>query len=265
MRHCILTICLAGLLLAGCGRQPYVTPDRLDRGLVVVLPGIEGRSLLSDAIARGLDEGGVDAAIEITDWTSIWGPLYTLRAEDRNRDRAEDIVQRILGYRWEHPGRPVVLVGHSGGGGLAVWVAERLPVGAAVDGLVLISPSLSPGYMLEYALGKTERGIVSFHSRRDVFFLGMGTQVSGTLDGEHAASAGMVGFRVPEDPPPGYEKLYQVPWTEEMAATGHVGGHLSSAATGFVKACVAPLIAADAWDAETVYQITRPAAHEPPQ
>jgi len=265
MRTGILTACLAALALAGCNPQPYVTPERLDRGLVLVLPGIEGHGVLNEAIARGLDEGGVEAAIELVDWTSVWGPMYTLRAEQRNRAKAEEIAQRILGYRFEHPDRPVFLVGHSGGGGMAVWIAERLPPGAAAEGLVLLAPALSPGYMLEFALRHTRRGIVSFHSRRDWLFLGMGTTVAGTLDGEHTASAGLMGFHVPEDAPPCYGKLYQVPWTQEMAAAGHAGGHLSSAAAGFVAAYVAPLLQADAWSGDLVEQLTRPAETAPAQ
>ena len=50
--------------------QPYVVSERLNRGLVIALPGIEGRSKLNEDICRGLDEGGVSWAIELYDWTS---------------------------------------------------------------------------------------------------------------------------------------------------------------------------------------------------
>ena len=43
------------------------TAERLQRGLVLVLPGVEGESCLNHSIARGLADGGVEAAIEIFD------------------------------------------------------------------------------------------------------------------------------------------------------------------------------------------------------
>ncbi|NLF32888.1 MAG: response regulator, partial [Planctomycetes bacterium] len=54
-------IILAGLALAGvlggCGGKPYVTGERLDRGLVLVFTGIEGRSPLNTAICDVLAAG----------------------------------------------------------------------------------------------------------------------------------------------------------------------------------------------------------------
>ena len=45
------------------------TPERLQHGLVLVLPGIEGESCINHNIAHGLADGGVSSAIEIFDWT----------------------------------------------------------------------------------------------------------------------------------------------------------------------------------------------------
>ncbi len=249
---------LAVTMIAGCApRQPYVNQARLERGLVIVLPGIEGGSVLNRAICRGLDEGGVNTAIELYDWTSRLGPLYNLRAKRRNRRVAGEIADRIVRYQAEYPDRPVLLVGQSGGGAMAVWAIEALPPGSEVDGAVLLSASLSPRYNLDEALSNTRRGIVNFHSRRDWFLLGVGTTLAGTMDGEHASSAGRTGFVPPKDipVPDNYTWLFQIPWREEMAETGHVGGHLSASAAGFISTYVAPFVITRQWNRQLVHGV----------
>lgn len=251
---------LAGLsLFCGCGapRQPYVTSDRLQRGLVLVLPGIEGRSYFNEAICKGLNNGGVNWAIELSDWTSYWGMLYNLRAEERNRRQAEIIANRIERYKVAFPDRPVMLVGQSGGGAMAVWAAEALNPEQKIDGLVLINPSLSPQYVLLDALARTNKGIVLLYSPKDWMLLGLGTTVYGTMDGEYGSSAGFVGFEVPTDRPRLYKKLYQISWTKKMAKAGHSGGHLSSGAAKFVARYVAPLIRSEEWSKNLMARIKK--------
>src|SRR5713226_2011842 len=72
------------------------TPERLDKGLVLVLPGIEGESFLNHNIARGLADGGIRSAIEIFDWTTgvILFFLYHLRGWRRNVAQADRLAQR---------------------------------------------------------------------------------------------------------------------------------------------------------------------------
>lgn len=244
--------------LLGCGpAQPYVTSSRLERGLVIVLPGIEGRSILNEAICRGLEQGGVNAAIELYDWTAPLGPLYNLRAERHNREVADDIAQRIVRYNMSYPHRPVLLVGQSGGGAMVVWTIEALPPGTRIEGAVLLSASLSPTYPLDTALERSRRGIVNFHSHRDWFLLGIGTTLTGTMDGEHTSSAGRTGFEIPGilSRPACYRKLYQVPWNERMADTGHTGGHLSVSTARFIVTYVAPFVSKSNWSEDFVEEV----------
>lgn len=254
------------LSAAGCDTsQPYVSAERLERGLVIVLPGIEGRSQFSRDICRGLDEAGLDCAIQLYDWTIPLGPLYNLRAATRNRRQAEYVAGLIVRYRKACPGRPVVLVGQSGGGAIAVWAAEVLPPGQKVDGIILLAAALSPNYMLDMALANSTRGIASFHSDRD--WLLLTTNITGTMDGEATTSAGRTGFYVPEGPgkPKCYAALHQVPWDRQMARSGHTGGHLTSGATHFVTLYVAPLVQQDTWDQAAVDRIMSNAnGHGPP-
>lgn len=261
-RHVLILALAAG----GCANpQLFLTPERLDRGLVMVLTGIEGRSPINNAICRGLNDGGVNWAIELVDWT--WGVpgayLVNLRSEVRNRQKAEDLAQRIVRYQMAHPGRPVVLVGQSGGSAIGAWIAESMPPGRQVDGLVFLAPTLSPEYLLDLALLNSRRGIVSFHSSRDWFLLGAGTLIYGTMDGVHSSSAGRVGFRVPPaaSMPRLYEKLFQIPWHEAMQQAGHSGGHLTTAARPFVARYVAPLVTAGEWDESLIkYLLSGPLA-----
>ena len=265
MRRATLTVAILVLIggLAGCGTgQPYLSAERLNKGLVVVLTGIEGRSRLNEDICRGLDEGGVDWGIELYDWTPSIPlkqvlALYSQRAQARNRAQAEKLVGRIIRYQMAYPRRPVVLVGQSGGAAIAAWTAEGMPSNRPLDGVIMLAPSLSPGYMLDQALLNTRRGIVNFYSARDLFFLALGTTVAGTMDGEHTQSAGRAGFEVPTagGRPACYDKLFQIAWTSKMAETGNLGIHLSSGGARFVAAYVAPFVTARTWNEEQVARV----------
>lgn len=259
MRKGYLVIAAAACMVAGgCVHRPYLAPNRLDRGLVVVLTGIEGRSPLNEAIADGLEGSGVRWGIDLVDWTSQMGPLWTLRAETRNRSVARKVAMRIAEYRFSHPSQPIVLVGQSGGGAMALWIAEALPPDVEIDGIITIAPAISPEYMIDFAMARTKRGIVNFYSKRDWFFLGVGTTVVGTMDGRHEQSAGRVGFQ-PSAEAMGHRrgpsKLFQIPWTPDMAEAGNYGLHVTSTAQTFVTNFVAPFVLADKWDEALVQRV----------
>jgi len=238
------TVCCGG----GCGSsdQPYLTDARKDRGYVMVLTGIEGRSRFNEAIAAGLVNGGCPYAVEIYDWTSSWMPLVDQMSVERNQGKSYEVALRVTTYQKAYPDRPVILVGQSGGAAMAIWAVERLH-GRSVDGIVLIAASLSPAYRLDRALEVSRRGIVNFYSERDVFLLGFGTAVFRTMDGSHSASAGMVGFAVPDPMPPAYARLFQVPFQSKMSATGHYGLHLTSGSERFVREFVTPMVLTSPW------------------
>jgi len=250
-------------LVVGCGAdRAFVTEERLDRGLVIVLSGIEGRSLYNREICRGLNQGAGRFAIERKPWTLLGRLtfLYNLRAEERNRRKAAEIAAYIMEYQDAHPGRPVFLVGQSGGTAIAVWIAEALPPDRKIEGIVMLASALSPGYPLETALSRCRRGIISFYSRWDMVFLWAGTSAFGSCDGRHGSCAGRVGFDVPKtasrDGP--YRKLFQVPWQRWMARKWDLGGHLTSGARPFVAACVAPLLRAETWNQAVIREATTP-------
>lgn len=253
--RCEAGLAVFGAVLAlaapGCVSVPsdLRAPQRYRRGLVLVLPGIEGRSRLNSGIAVGLDEGGVTSAIEIYDWTVglPGGFMYNLVNLERNRREAQRLAGRVVEYRQQHPGRPVHIIGHSGGGGVAVLALEALPAEQAVETAILLAPALSPAYNLTAALERTVQGICNFHSERDVGLLKVGTTVFGSIDRAHGAAAGAVGFILPEELSAHGRTLYtrrlrQVAWSPRLKQYGANGTHAGWAARRFARKYLAPII-----------------------
>lgn len=245
-----LALAICGML-PGCAYfQNLDAADRTGQGITFVLPGIEGKSLYNSNIAQGLADGGVDTAIEVYDWTTGWRPLalYHLRGIERNRNEARKLAARIVEYQNQHPGQPVNLVGHSGGGGMSLLTLEELPADRKVTSVVLLAVAMSPDYDLRPVLPKSERGIWNYHSLGDGLYLMAGTTAAGTIDGKHTPSAGAVGFKVPEQLTDAERalyaaKLHQVPYNPAMLLTGNYSGHLGPTMPSFVARHIAPLLA----------------------
>lgn len=242
---------LLGLLIAvsGCTvPQRTITPQRLEHGIIYVLPGIEGVSVWNRDIVAGLEQGGVTSAIEIHDWTvGVQGALINLTDIERNRRQAARLAEKIIAYREQHPGRPVHLVGHSGGAGMAVMTLEALPAGRQIDAAILLAPALSPEYDLSIALRRVRQGIWSFYSPRDVTLLKLGTTVFGPIDRTRGAAAGAVGFAIPAGLDRDSRRLYQqrlrqIRWSKRLEAYGASGSHVGWTDTDFVANYIAPLV-----------------------
>ncbi|MCY2924254.1 MAG: hypothetical protein NT031_02250, partial [Planctomycetota bacterium] len=220
MRVSILVILvgLAACLAAGCGgNASFATPDRMDSGLVIILPGIEGESAFNRDIRRGLEATALRRAIPIRSWgpqVPLFGMIVNQTNFLGNRVIGASIAKEIVAYQSQYPGRPVHVIGHSGGGGIAVFVAEALPDDHPIDGLVLLSASISSGHDLTKALSHCKNGIVNYYAPGDPL-LSAGTALMGNVDGVHGAGAGLNGFDTPgEKGSPekklAYTKLYQV-------------------------------------------------------
>lgn len=251
-------MCLATFCVAPFGwfvpRRYFrnLSDERLDQGLVLILPGIEGCSFLNLSILHGLLDAGVPYAMEICDWTTgnKFLTLYHLRAWRRNLRIAQELAAKIVAYQTAYPGRPVWIVGHSGGGGMALLTAQALPSGHRLAGMILLAAAVSPHFDLGTVMDKVERGIWSFHSWLDCLFVGVGTTIFGTLDGWHLPSAGMVGFfpdpsaenRTPQSPPVLPPRIVQTAYHPRMIADFNLGGHFGCVHRVFVSEHLGPVI-----------------------
>jgi pimeloyl-ACP methyl ester carboxylesterase len=219
-------------------------PDRLDRGLIIVLPGAWGDMPVSRGLVTGLVDSDVAAAVEFYDWTaghwSLWPVMmpYNVRALDRNRGESRAVAAKIVAYRKQYPGRPVHLVGYSGGGAVAVLALESLPEEHRATSAVLLAPSLAYNYNLQPALQRTERGIENFYSHLDIPVMFVTGTAMGTSDGKHLPPAGAVGFH----PSVEDDRLRQHGYGFAMLPQGHAGGHFGWAGRRFIAENVAPLV-----------------------
>lgn len=211
-----LLLVVAGLVLlggsSGCiiSHKSYVEPDRLNKGLILILPGIEGESMLNHMIADGLKDAGLPDAIDIYDWTGTrFFMIGGVTRYERNMRQAAMIAHRLTEYQRGYPGRPVHLIGHSAGGGIAVMVLEQMSRNRPITAAILLAPAISPSHNLVEAMRRTKFGIYNFWSPGDFAWLGIGTTTFGTVDREHGPAAGMIGFRVPEHLSPADARLYQ--------------------------------------------------------
>jgi len=232
--------------------SPYLSAERLDRGLVVCLDGVGGWNWLPRLMRHGLDRGGVDAAIVIYNWSV--GPLglwvTDLFVTRRNRRVARDLAEILVAYRARKPGRPVTLIGHSGGGAVAAWTLEALPAGFQVDRTLLLAPALAPRYNLARALAHVRDGLLATHSWGDLALMGLGTTLFGTIDRRFGPSAGLVGFRLPRDLAPEDEARYagvrQLAWRPWMLREGHLGEHTGWTGIRFARRVLAPVVRGEA-------------------
>jgi hypothetical protein len=249
----LVSVCLLAAvpLIAGCaGTSKWYSQQKLDQGYTVVLPGILGRGPWDDCLASSLNSADVPTAIELYDWTK--GPIvfvYNGLSQKYNRKQAQKIADRIVSYRAAYPGRPVHLVGHSGGASLAVLVLEALPPGERVNTAVLMGSGLARNYDLSSAMTHTEEGIHNYYSNLDVVVSQLYVGVVAALAGRPKLTSGAFGFRVPTELDDNRrrlqyeEQLVQHKYCFDMFCTGHLGGHFGWTWSPFVRKEVAPLLA----------------------
>lgn len=260
-RH--LVTAMAVLLLVGCAHpqtwpmfarkqntEEWTSPQRLNRGLAIVLPGIESDSHFVRGLAEGIVDGGFPGAVDVDDWTT--GELrHFIKHQidiERNRQEAARIADKIIRYQDHYPDRPVYLVGFSGGGGVVILILESLPKERTIAGAVLLEAAISPNYDLTNALAYTDRGIWNFSSKWDAILLRLGTRFAGTIDREYSDSAGAVGFVMPENLDETgkllyAERLHEIPYSaKKMMGTGHFGGHFGATNRRFSEEWIAPLL-----------------------
>lgn len=252
----VMALAVAACLSGGCCSltRPHldtaelVSPERLDRGYVLLLPGIMGCTSTDHELTVGLARAELPLAIEMYDWTEgKWRLISNLRGLTRNRREARDIAAKIVAYQDRYPGRPVHVIGYSGGAGIAVMALEALPPGRKVTSVMLLAATLAPDYDLRSAMSHTEWGIRNYYSPVDVPVLMATMTLVGTMEGRHTVAAGAWGFTVPKavegEERRWYEQnLIQQSYTFEMLAFGNSGGHFGWVRPNFVQHWLAPMV-----------------------
>lgn len=215
----------------------------------IVLPGVEGVSPCSRGIISGLRQGYPNASFEIFDWTTghVCLMLYHARAYNRNQGQAGALAAHIVALQAERPDRPIFLVGHSGGGAIAVLALEQLPAGCKIQQAILLAPYIAPNHPLGTSLDRTVSGIDVFTSPMDFVVLGAATVAVGSIDHVHLPAAGMVGFFPPRNMDEGTQylyatKLHQHNYDPAWIRTGHYGGHFTCTLPEFVGRYVSPVV-----------------------
>ncbi|RKY25977.1 MAG: hypothetical protein DRP83_05315 [Planctomycetota bacterium] len=242
------------LVMVGCDdaamslNRSDTVPAMMDRGIVYILPGIQGVDYHYKNIRQGLRGSGIKCAIKIHPWgCQIPGLNLLVNETDVAGDRGwgKKIALEIVEYQRNFPGRPVGIIGQSGGCGVAVFAAEalsRIPGAQPIEGLILLDASVSADYNLTAALSMCNRGILNFYNEQDVALLGAGTEMFGNMDGGHGDSAGRTGFdrRFP--------RLYQVEVTKDMAEA-FANPHFADTSSAFASQFISPWLIDKTWPA----------------
>ena len=120
----------------------------------------------------------------------------------------------------------------------------------SVDRIILLAPAVSVDYDLRRALQTSRLGMDVYTSKRDRFYLGLGTALVGTADGMLGSpAAGRVGFATPRYSPDDAvlaRRLRQHPWDPSVAYTGNRGDHSGTLQPAYLKAYVLPLLSTEA-------------------
>jgi pimeloyl-ACP methyl ester carboxylesterase len=213
-------------------------------GLVFVVGGVGGLDLLGASAQWALPCVGVKHEVRDFVWTHGWGRILKDLQDTRYLlHKADVLASEIRRAKADDPSRPVYLIGKSGGCGLALAAAERLPP-KTLERIILLSAAVSPTYDLRGALRATRGEIVSFYSPLDQFVLGWGTSQFGTVDRIYGPSAGLQKLKIPEGLSPEdraqYDRLVQVSWSWRMLLEGNLGGHTGTSLPIFLAKEVAP-------------------------
>ena len=212
------------------------------RPYLLHLPGIGGKRSIDRMLVGGLTEGGIDADVEIYDWTRDDPGLNALVARQRNSEEAKVVAAKILEVHRADPGRKIYLTAHSGGSGILAWALEQLPDDVHVESIMLLAPALSPEYDLSAALRHVRGKAYVFHSAHDPI-LGIGTRMFGTIDGVKTDAMGRVGFKQPDGADAEqYEKLVAVSYDPAWIRLRNIGDHIGPMMRPFARDVLAPLL-----------------------
>lgn len=223
-------------LLAAGAMGCASSPNSSDPDVIFLVPGVGGAGGYSSLIRAISDDGRQQ--VQVFGWGAPL-PLFFLNFswQSIHDDAEQKLAQRINQWRRDHPAGRIRLLGHSAGCGVALGALGRLGDGR-VGNVVLLQPSVSPGYDLRPALAHMDGVLHVFYSDRDTTFLSWRTGHFGTYDRVKTRAAGNTGFK--NDYPP--QKLVQHPYDPRWSELDNEGGHYGVLAEPFARQIVAPLL-----------------------
>jgi pimeloyl-ACP methyl ester carboxylesterase len=235
------------LLLLGGAWMPTAArtaEEPLPPGIVFVVGGVGGLDPLQTFAPWALPRAGVPHQIELFTWThGKCRPLRDLQDVRYLLAQADRLVEKVREEQRRNPNRPIYLLGHSAGAGIALAAAEKLPA-ASIERIILLAPAVSPEYDLRGALRAVRREVVSFNSTYDRLCLDFCTSLFGTVDRVYGPAAGLDGFRIPakldEEGQRQYRRLVQVPWRLEMIWKCTDGFHNGACMPTYLAQMIAP-------------------------
>lgn len=214
-------------------------------GTIFMIPGIVGQpsdlSGMRDGLRDAIASAHIHYEVEIIPWeTSALQPIRNLTDYEANKVRARRIAERLTAASRNSPERELILVGNSGGGGLAVMAVEMLPEDVMLDRLILTAAAVSNDYDLSLVRSRC-RVIENFYSRADGI-VGWGTSLFGTIDRKNTLSAGHTGFIDGSGNLLKADRLRQHEWRIDWLKYGHSGSHLGYRARKWAEVVLAPRV-----------------------
>lgn len=256
----VVVVALVAGALSGCAhffhesprgeadRVGLVFPERLSRGCVFYLTGVAGECGTDRFLIEGLKRAELDLGVIVYDWTDLQGGRRSnLQSYEEHRVQAQRIAERIATYQRLNPGKPVHLLGYSGGAAMVAFVLESLSPEQAVDSAIMLAPVVAPEYDLSRAMERCRGPIYCFYSSLDVGALMLCTTIMGNMDGYKGRAAGAAGFVPPPHLTAAEQETYrrrliQVGYDSRMLAAGHLGGHYGWTNPWFVGQWIVPLL-----------------------
>lgn len=242
----VLVWLLSGVVVRAVEPSLAIVPPRVGRGLVFMVDGAGGFQASSRSVSQTIAEDQLPLEVRCFQWTHGYCRVVSDQMHAAHLQRAgHQLAQEILMSRHQAPDRPIFLMGHSAGCGVALIAAESLPPNT-LERIILLAPAVSAKHDLRSALRCACQGVDAFISSHDWACLGLGTLLFGTTDRYWmSGAAGKVGFKpiltCPEDAAL-YAKLRQYPWNPRLSCTGNDGGHYGSYQPAFLRAFVLPLL-----------------------
>lgn len=242
-----LVISLAATLSVSSAALASDTPlrGREPSAIVFVADGAGNFQAASKSLRDVVTEEKLPVYVETFEWSH--GNLRILADQldtKHSRETGIRLADEVAKFHVAHPYVKIFLMGHSAGSGVVLTAAEHVPPGI-IEGVVLLSPSVSTTYDLRPALRACRDGVDVFYSEQDWFYLAFATRVFGTADRRRAATSGRVGFQVsPKNHEEAmlYGKLRQRAWQHEDAFLGNRGGHYGNYQPDFLRTYVLPIL-----------------------